>query len=59
MTYDMYGAWDPVTGHNAPLHRSEGDSVANEASLFTVENAVKYWLRAGKTKFSEEYSSQL
>ncbi|KAL0810926.1 hypothetical protein ABMA28_010224 [Loxostege sticticalis] len=47
MTYDMYGAWDPVTGHNAPLHRSEGDSVANEASLFTVENAVKYWLRAG------------
>ncbi|XP_063834194.1 chitinase-3-like protein 2 [Ostrinia nubilalis] len=47
MAYDMSGAWDPVTGHNAPLHISEGDSTENEAALYTVENAIKFWLKAG------------
>ncbi|XP_046972453.1 chitinase-3-like protein 1 [Vanessa cardui] len=47
MTYDMYGAWDPKTGHNAPLHRSEGDLNINKDQLNTVDVALEYWLEQG------------
>nr|QIJ96699.1 chitinase 2b [Glyphodes pyloalis] len=47
MTYDMYGSWDPVTGHNAPLHSGEGDKSADPNSLYTVDMAINYWLKAG------------
>ncbi|XP_063834199.1 probable chitinase 2 isoform X2 [Ostrinia nubilalis] len=47
MTYDMHGPWDSVTGHNAPLFRSEGQSAENESTLYNVNNAVQYWLSAG------------
>ncbi|XP_063834196.1 probable chitinase 2 isoform X1 [Ostrinia nubilalis] len=47
MTYDMHGAWDSVTGHNAPLFISEGESAENESTLYNVNNAVQYWLSAG------------
>lgn len=47
MAYDMYGAWDSVTGHNAPLHKGEGDEGADRESLFTVDVAVEYWLSQG------------
>ncbi|XP_072946384.1 chitinase-3-like protein 1 [Epargyreus clarus] len=47
MTYDMYGSWDPVTGHNAPLHKGEGDEHAPAESLYTVDYALKYWLDEG------------
>ncbi len=26
MTYDLHGSWDPVTGHNAPLTKREGET---------------------------------
>lgn len=48
MTYDMYGAWDPVTGHNAPLHKGEGDDAADANDLYTVDQALDYWIGAGK-----------
>ncbi|KAJ0171833.1 hypothetical protein K1T71_012596 [Dendrolimus kikuchii] len=35
MAYDLNGSWDPVTGHNAPLHKGEGDT-ANREDLATV-----------------------
>ncbi|CAG9792356.1 unnamed protein product [Diatraea saccharalis] len=47
MTYDMYGAWDPLTGHNAPLHKGEGDNGVDRDALFTVDVAVEYWLKSG------------
>ncbi|XP_063387156.1 probable chitinase 2 [Cydia fagiglandana] len=40
MTYDMYGAWDSVTGHNAPLHVDAG-------RLYAVDAALNYWLTQG------------
>ena len=27
MAYDFHGAWDPVTGHNAPMYECEGDAI--------------------------------
>lgn len=47
MAYDMHGASDSVTGYNAPLFKGEGDENADPKSLYTVENAVDYWLGAG------------
>ncbi|XP_050356717.1 chitinase-3-like protein 1 [Nymphalis io] len=47
MTYDMNGAWDPKTGHNAPLHRSEGDENVVRDQLNTVDVALEYWLGQG------------
>lgn len=38
MTYDFSGAWDTVTGFNAPLH---GNGVNN------VETSIQWWLSAG------------
>lgn len=34
MTYDMHGAWDPVTGHNAPLYPRASETGA--AAAFSV-----------------------
>lgn len=48
MTYDMYGSWDPVTGHNSPLHKGEGDEEAAKEDVFTVDVALDYWLTEGK-----------
>ncbi|XP_063897317.1 probable chitinase 2 isoform X1 [Helicoverpa armigera] len=47
MTYDMYGAWDSVTGHNAPLHKGEGDEGAVAEDLYTVDQALYYWISEG------------
>ncbi|CAK1547716.1 unnamed protein product [Leptosia nina] len=47
MTYDMYGPWDSVTGHNSPLHKGEGDGNVPKESLNTVDVAVQYWLSQG------------
>ncbi|XP_050554383.1 probable chitinase 2 isoform X1 [Spodoptera frugiperda] len=47
MTYDMHGSWDPVTGHNAPIHQGEGDEGVNPEELFNVEQSLKYWIGAG------------
>lgn len=48
MTYDMYGSWDSVTGHNAPLHKGEGDENVAKEALFTVDVALDYWLQQGE-----------
>ncbi|XP_034825961.1 chitinase-3-like protein 1 isoform X1 [Maniola hyperantus] len=47
MTYDMYGAWDSVTGHNAPLHKGQGDENVPKENVFTVDVALEYWLQQG------------
>ncbi|CAG4980791.1 unnamed protein product [Colias eurytheme] len=47
MTYDMYGPWDTVTGHNSPLHKGEGDEHVARENLNTVDVAVEYWLSQG------------
>ncbi|XP_038217897.1 chitinase-3-like protein 1 [Zerene cesonia] len=47
MTYDMYGPWDTVTGHNSPLHKGEGDEHEIRENLNTVDVAVEYWLTQG------------
>ncbi|KAM3962177.1 chitinase-3-like protein 1 [Aphomia sociella] len=47
MAYDMYGAWDAVTGHNAPLHKGEGDEGVAKETLYTVDVALNYWLKQG------------
>ncbi|XP_047996757.1 probable chitinase 2 isoform X1 [Leguminivora glycinivorella] len=40
MTYDLYGAWDSITGHNAPLHVDQG-------RIYAVDAALNYWLSQG------------
>ncbi|XP_073960809.1 probable chitinase 2 [Choristoneura fumiferana] len=47
MGYDMYGAWDHVTGHNAPLHKGEGDEDESQDRVFSVDFALQYWLNQG------------
>ncbi|XP_012940863.1 chitotriosidase-1 [Aplysia californica] len=46
MTYDFYGAWDPVTGHNSPLYKSNDSTLANN-EIFNVDFASNYWLKGG------------
>ncbi|XP_013168690.1 PREDICTED: probable chitinase 2 [Papilio xuthus] len=47
MTYDLYGPWDPVTGHNSPLHKGEGDGNIPREQLYTVDVALEYWIKSG------------
>ncbi|GBP51561.1 Probable chitinase 2 [Eumeta japonica] len=47
MTYDMHGSWDSVTGHNAGLHRGEGDDNVAREDAYTVDVSVEYWLSQG------------
>lgn len=42
MTYDFHGAWERVTGHNAPLYP--------QTEQLTVAFAIKYWLNLGAPK---------
>lgn len=41
MAYDYHGAWDPVTGHNAPLNPQAGDGD------FNVTKTVEAWNASG------------
>jgi len=45
MSYDMRGAWDPVTGHNSPLFPTSSDQ--GELVYFNVDFAMKYWRDQG------------
>ncbi|XP_073960810.1 chitinase-3-like protein 1 [Choristoneura fumiferana] len=47
MAYDMYGAWDAVTGHNAPLHKGEGDENLSKDDVYSVDVTLDYWLSQG------------
>lgn len=47
MTYDYNGSWDNVTGHNAGLHKGEGDEKKSRLDCFTIDVDVEFWLRRG------------
>lgn len=49
MAYDMYGPWDSVTGHNAPLHKGEGDENIPKESVYSVDVALEFWLSQGNS----------
>jgi chitinase len=44
MTYDYHGGWDKVTGHNAPLAKSDSDTGPDR---FYVDATVQSYLDAG------------
>ncbi|HEX6242425.1 MAG TPA: glycoside hydrolase family 18 protein, partial [Polyangiales bacterium] len=43
MSYDFHGAWEKMTGHNAPLRQATGDALTG----FNVESAIDAYLKAG------------
>jgi len=47
MSYDYHGAWENVTGHNAPLHPKSSDSERDRQ--FTVEFTIDYYIKKGAT----------
>jgi chitinase len=46
MTYDFNGAWDDITGHNAPLRARAEDP----NPMFNMEFAANYWVAGGASK---------
>jgi chitinase len=49
MSYDFNGAWDPHTGHNAPLY-GRSSEVGTPAQNLNVDFAAKYWTQNGTPK---------
>ncbi|CAB3226004.1 unnamed protein product [Arctia plantaginis] len=48
MSYDMAGSWDPVTGHNSPLHRGEGyEDDSKPINWYTVAKSLHFWINSG------------
>uniref|UniRef100_A0AAY5L056 chitinase n=1 Tax=Esox lucius TaxID=8010 RepID=A0AAY5L056_ESOLU len=47
MSYDLGGAWDPVTRHNSPLYRGASDGDEGELKYNNVDFAMKYWRDRG------------
>jgi len=45
MSYDFFGAWDSITGLNAPLYAAPND--ANGRETFNLDFAAKYWVQGG------------
>jgi chitinase len=45
MGYDMHGAWDDFTGHNAPLFERAGEP--EDQRMLNIHYAVKYWISQG------------
>jgi len=45
MTYDLNGAWDPITGLNAPLYRHPTDS--SDRAMLNMDWAANYWSAGG------------
>jgi len=48
MTYDLHGAWDDYTGHNAPLYPRADEEGAER--YLNVEWAANYWVDNGAPK---------
>lgn len=48
MAYDFHGAWDPVTGHNAPLYARPEESGDNQ--VMNINSAINFWLHKGASK---------
>ena len=46
MAYDFNGAWDNITGMNAPLYSRQSEH-GNEREYFNVDFAAKYWVNGG------------
>jgi len=46
MTYDLHGAWDTVTGFNAPLYATDADTEEYKYPL-SISWAVEYWIDHG------------
>lgn len=45
VAYDFHGAWEPFTGHNAPLHPHPNDTLSDRQN--SVEAGVDHWLNNG------------
>lgn len=45
MSYDFFGAWDTITGLNAPLYAANND--ANGRETFNLDYAARYWVQGG------------
>uniref|UniRef100_A0A7N6AMM4 chitinase n=1 Tax=Anabas testudineus TaxID=64144 RepID=A0A7N6AMM4_ANATE len=45
LTYDYHGSWEPVTGHNSPLHRSSLDSGSH--IHHNINSSISHWLDLG------------
>jgi len=46
MTYDLHGAWETVTGHNAPMYATASETKKQGYAL-SVSWAVDHWLSHG------------
>lgn len=49
MAYDLHGAWQNITDHNAPLDAT-GATYTDGVQDFTVKYATEYWLDNGCSK---------
>ncbi|GFO35220.1 chitinase-3-like protein 2, partial [Plakobranchus ocellatus] len=48
MSYDLHGAWDPVTGHNSPFRH--GSWERGSARYLNFIATAQYWVRGGMPK---------
>lgn len=44
MTYDMHGAWDPITNHQAPIYDKTPGATGEQ---YSIDDAVTGWITAG------------
>ncbi|KAH3863080.1 chitotriosidase-1-like isoform X2 [Dreissena polymorpha] len=48
MSYDLHGAWETFTGHNAPLYARADES--GEQAQLNLDWAARYWVQKGCPK---------
>ncbi len=47
MTYDLHGAWEPITGHHAALYKTPGSPYSGENDKYYGDFAMKYYQAQG------------